>query len=261
MKTRTIEIENSNGEGLHALLEMPDDGEVQQYAIFAHCFTCNSAFHVVKNISRELTRYGFGVVRFDFTGLGGSEGAFEDTNFTHNIEDLKRVAAHMEEEYSAPALLIGHSLGGAAVVLAGAEMDSVQAIVTIGAPSGPEHVEHLFSGKVEEIQKDGKAQVSIGGRPFVLKKQFIEDLQKHTMTETLESMRKAFLFMHSPQDKIVGIDQAAKLYNAAHHPKSFISLDGADHLLSDEKDSLYAARTIGTWAQRYVDSIQPRGAR
>lgn len=250
MKTQTIEIAKSDGH-LFARLELPANGKVRHFAIFAHCFTCNSNLSVVRYISQTLTTHGFGVVRFDFTGLGRSHGDFADTNFSGNIEDLLIVADYLEKNHQAPALLVGHSLGGAAVLAAAAQMDSVQAVATIGAPAEVGHVTHLFANGLDEIETTGEAQVSIGGRPFKIKKQFIDDLQSKDLLDTVKGLRIPFLIMHSPQDEIVGIDNAAKLYHAAFHPKSFISLDGADHLLSAKEDAVYVANMIGTWAGKY----------
>jgi putative redox protein len=251
MKQR-IEIPNSNGEILHATLELPANKQVAQYAIFAHCFTCSSQLSIVRTISGELTQYGFGVLRFDFTGLGGSEGDFADTNFSHNVSDLLAVNAYMVAHYAAPTLLIGHSLGGAAVLMAAADMPHVRALVTIGAPAHAQHVSHLLGDAVAEIHQTGEAEVAIGGRPFKVKKHFIDDLEQHDISDLLPALRVPLLILHSPQDRIVGIENAAEIYRLAHHPKSFISLDGADHLLTNKADSLYVARTIATWAQRYL---------
>lgn len=252
MKNQKIEIKNSNGEILHANLELPANKNVLQYAIFAHCFTCSSGLGIVKHISRELTNFGFGVLRFDFTGLGNSDGDFEDTNFTHNLSDLKKVNQYLIDNFDAPTLLIGHSLGGQAALIAASELENIKAVVTIGAPSDPQHVSHLLSNGLEKIKTEGQAKVSIGGRPFVIKKQFIDDLNNYNAENVIQNLRKPLLIMHSPQDTIVGIDNAAKIYKNAHHPKSFVSLDGADHLLTNKKDSIYVAKTIGTWAERYL---------
>jgi putative redox protein len=252
MSTEKLVIKNSNGEQLHATLELPANNKPVQFAIFAHCFTCSSNLGVVRSISRELTNYGFGVLRFDFTGLGGSEGDFADTNFSHNLKDLEIVNDYLLENYSAPSLLVGHSLGGAAVLMAASQLDNIKAVVTIGAPSDPEHVKHLLAHGMDEMKQKGEARVSIGGRSFRIKKQFLDDLEEHSLQQSLKKLRKPILILHSPQDKIVDINNAAEIYQSAHHPKSFVSLDGADHLLSDKKDSLYAARTIGTWAERYL---------
>lgn len=254
MKTKNIEIAKSNG-SLFARLEVPANGKVRHYAIFAHCFTCNSNLSVVRYISRTLTNHGFGVVRFDFTGLGRSSGEFADSNFSGNVEDLITVANYLEKEYQAPAMLIGHSLGGAAVLAAAAHLDSVKAMVTIGAPAEVDHVTHLFADGLDEIEETGSAEVNIGGRPFRIKKQFVEDLRSRNLLETINGLKVPYLIMHSPQDTTVGIENAAKLYHAAFHPKSFISLDGADHLLTNKVDAVYVADMIGTWAGKYFPEL------
>lgn len=243
---------NSNGEELAARLETPKTGSVKAYAIFAHCFTCSKNLNAVRNISRALIQAGFGVLRFDFTGLGDSEGDFKNTNFSTNINDLNSAANFLEKNYQSPQLLIGHSLGGAAVLFAANQIPSVEAIVTIGAPFGPDHVTHMFHGKMNEIQQTGKAQISIGGRPFEVKKQFIDDISSKNAAANLSQLKKALLIFHSPQDRIVEVDNASKIYVAANHPKSFVSLDGADHLLSDKEDSQYVGQVISSWASRYL---------
>lgn len=251
-----ISIPNSNGETLHANLDLPANKKVLQYAIFAHCFTCSSQLSIVRNISNELTRHGFGVLRFDFTGLGHSEGDFADTNFSHNLEDLISVNNYLVANHEAPTLLIGHSLGGAAVLMAAQQLGNVKAVATIGAPSSAKHVAQLFGDKKEDILENGQAKLSIGGRPFEMKKQFLDDLEQHSSEDVLPKLRIPILILHSPQDTVVGIDNAAQIYKLARHPKSFISLDGADHLLSKKEDSLYAARSIATWADRYLNTGQ-----
>lgn len=249
---KQIAIPNSNGETLYATLELPANKKVKQYAIFAHCFTCSSQLAIVRNISNELTQYGFGVLRFDFTGLGLSEGNFADTNFSHNLVDLITVNDYLTEHYQAPTLLIGHSLGGAAVLATAGKLPNVKAVATIGAPADAVHVSHLLGNK-EELLTKGETDVSIGGRPFKIKKHFLEDLEKQDANDIIPKLRIPLLILHSPQDTVVGIENAAKIYQLAHHPKSFISLDGADHLLSKKADSLYAARSIATWADRYLN--------
>lgn len=254
MKTK-ITIPNSNGETLHATLELPPNKKVKQYAIFAHCFTCSSQLSIVRTISNELTLYGFGVLRFDFTGLGMSEGEFADTNFSHNLQDLITVNDYLAAHYQAPTLLIGHSLGGVAVLISAGKLDNIKAVATIGAPADAVHVSHLLGNK-EDILKKGEANISIGGRPFKIKKHFLEDLENHDTKKIIPNLRIPLLILHSPQDTTVGIENAAKIYQLAHHPKSFISLDGADHLLSKKADSLYAARSIATWADRYLNTSE-----
>lgn len=253
MKTNKIEFTNNEGITLKARLELPADRKPSSFALFAHCFTCNKNLSAIRNISRALTSAGFGLLRFDFTGLGESEGDFADTNFSSNIQDLQSAADYLEKNYAAPSLLIGHSLGGAAVLYAAAEMDSVKAVATIGAPADPKHVTHLITHGLDEITTKGYAEVSIGGRPFTIKKQFIDDLQAVDMSTVLKKLRKAVLIAHSPQDNIVGIGNAGEIFKAARHPKSFVSLDGADHLLSKAEDSNYIGGVIANWAKRYIN--------
>ena len=253
MKISKITFKNDEGQTLTARLELPADRRPGGFALFAHCFTCNKNLSAVRNISRALTSSGFGVLRFDFTGLGESEGAFTDTNFSSNIQDIKAAANFLEKEFMAPSLLIGHSLGGTGVLYAAAEMNAVGAVATIGAPADPKHVKNLISSGIEEINQKGYAEVSIGGRPFTIKKQFIDDLEAVNLSSVLRKMKKALLIAHSPQDNIVGIDNAANIFKEARHPKSFVSLDGADHLLSKTEDSTYIGNVIANWARRYID--------
>ncbi len=252
-----LNFQNKTGQTLFARLELPLDRHPIAFALFAHCFTCNKNLAAVRNISRALTQNGFGVMRFDFTGLGESEGDFSKTNFSSNVQDLIAASEALSENYEAPKLLIGHSLGGAAVIFAGAQIPSVEAIATIGAPASPDHVQHLFEDSLEEIQKNQFAKVNIGGRPFTIEKQFVDDLISNKMADVIKRLRKAIAIFHAPQDKIVGIENAAKLYKDAMHPKSFISLDGADHLLSNKEDSIYAGDVIANWAKRYLSIKSP----
>ncbi len=264
MKTK-IAIPNSNGEALRATLELPANKKVKQYVIFAHCFTCSSQLSIVRTISNELTQYGFGVLRFDFTGLGMSDGKFADTNFSHNLKDLITVNDYLTAHYQAPTLLVGHSLGGVAVLVSASKLSNIKAVATIGAPADALHVRQLLGNK-KEIIENGEASISIGGRPFKIKKHFLEDLENHDTKSIISNLRIPLLILHSPQDTVVDIENAAKIYKLAHHPKSFISLDGADHLLSQKADSLYAARSIATWADRYLNvnekekQLQPENA-
>ncbi len=257
MSLQKVTFQNKEGETLVGRLEMPVDQNPHNFAIFAHCFTCNKNLLAVKNISKSLTANGFAVLRFDFTGLGDSEGDFSDTNFSGNVSDLVSAAAFLKEEYMAPTLMIGHSLGGAAAIFAAAEISSIQAIATIGTPSSPRHVQHLFKDNLSEIEKKGKATVNLSGRDFTIKKQFLDDLESKSLAVVAKEMRKPLLLLHSPQDDTVGIKNAEEIYVAAHHPKSFVSLDGADHLLMDKKDSAYAGKIISGWAQRYVTTPSP----
>ncbi|HDZ06844.1 hypothetical protein LCGC14_0050300 [marine sediment metagenome] len=248
-----VSFTNSQGKQLAARLELPNNQAAHSYAIFAHCFTCNKNFSAVRNISRALVNKGIAVLRFDFTGLGESEGDFEETNFSSNVTDLIDAANFLEANYKAPSLLIGHSLGGAAVIFAASELESVLAVATVGAPSSPAHVQHLFKSNVAEINATGKAKVNIGGRDFTIKKDFIDDIESKPMQDILKNMRKPFLVIHSPQDTIVGIENAQELYHYAHHPKSFVSIDKADHLLMNNEDSTYVGNVIAGWAERYLD--------
>ena len=253
MNLQKIIFENKEGQTLVGKLELPVNQHPHNFAIFAHCFTCNKNLAAIRNIGKALTSNGFGVLRFDFTGLGESEGDFGDTNFSGNIEDLIAAADYLKDNYSAPTLFIGHSLGGAAAIYASAQVNSIKAVATIGAPSSPKHVQHLLHSSVDEIKKNGKAIVNLSGRDFTIKKQFLDDLEGKTLSETVNNLRKPILIMHSPQDNTVGIKNAEEIYKAAHHPKSFISLDGADHLLMNKKDSIYAGEVISGWAKRYLD--------
>lgn len=254
MQSTKLNIQNAKGFQLQAYLELPANQKPNNYAIFAHCFTCNSTLKPVKNISRALTAHGFGVVRFDFTGLGKSEGEFADSYFSANVEDLLAVNDYMKEHYEAPSLLVGHSLGGAAVIVAASKLDNVKAVATIGAPATTEHVKQHFSHHVEEIAQKGDVEVNIGGRPFKINQEFVDDFDKTDLPEITKKLRKPILIMHAPFDKVVGIDNAHKLYKSAHHPKSFISLNDADHLLLDPKDSGYVGNMIGAWVQGYFDA-------
>jgi uncharacterized OsmC-like protein/alpha/beta superfamily hydrolase len=256
LNLQKITFENKEGKTLVGRLEMPADRHPHNFAVFAHCFTCNKNLLAVKNISRALTANGFAVLRFDFTGLGESEGDFEDTNFSGNVSDLVAAASFLEETYKAPTLLVGHSLGGAAVLFAAAEIATIKAVATIGAPSNLIHVQHLFKSTVAEINTSGKAVVNLSGRDFTIKKQFLDDLETKSLVTVMKNMRKPVLILHSPQDDTVGIKNAEELYVAAHHPKSFVSLDGADHLLMRKQDSLYAGQLIAAWSQRYVNSSE-----
>ncbi|OAV44214.1 alpha/beta fold hydrolase [Lewinella sp. 4G2] len=258
MKSSRITFPNGRGQELSARIEQPVNREPFAWAVFAHCFTCSSSLAAVRNISRALNQAGFGVLRFDFTGLGSSEGAFVDTNFTTNISDLLAAAEWLGEHYLSPALLVGHSLGGAAVLCAAHRLNSVKAVATIGAPFTPAHVSDHFKEELATIVTEGSATVDIGGRPFRIAKQFLEDLEAHRVEEKIKELDAALLFLHSPQDRTVPIEEAAKLYQAAHHPKSFVSLDGADHLLSEEADAHYAGNVIAGWSARYI--IAPAAA-
>lgn len=251
MKSKKIKFKNLLGHELAAKIEFPDD-EIRGYALFAHCFTCNKNLTAVRNIGKALTNNGIAVLRFDFTGLGESEGDFEHTNFSSNVDDLIAAANFLETNYSSPDILVGHSLGGAAVVFAASQIESVKAVATIGAPSSPKHVSHLFKSGMDVINETGEAVLMIGGREFKIKKQFLEDINEKNMEVTLKKLDKALLVLHSPQDMTVGIENAAQIYQSAWHPKSFISLDGADHLLTNKLDSEYVGTMVANWSTRYL---------
>ncbi|MFL0353861.1 bifunctional alpha/beta hydrolase/OsmC family protein [Xanthomarina sp. GH4-25] len=253
MKSTKLNIQNNKGHKLQAYLELPANQKPNYYAVFAHCFTCSSTLSAVKNISRALTNHGFGVVRFDFTGLGRSEGEFAESYFSANVADLIAVSNYLENNYQAPSLLIGHSLGGAAVIVAASKLDNIKAIATIGAPATVDHVTHLFSHGIDEVKEKGEVEINIGGRPFKINQEFVEDFGKTNLPEITKNLRKPLLIMHAPFDTVVGIENAHKLYHNAHHPKSFVSLDQADHLLSKGRDSKYAGNMIGAWVQRYFE--------
>ena len=253
MKNRKLNIENKKGVKLQAYLELPVNQKPDYYAVFAHCFTCSSSLNAVRNISRALTNYGFGVVRFDFTGLGRSEGKFADSHFSANVNDLLAVSSYLEDNFKAPSLLVGHSLGGAAVLVAASKLSHVKAVATIGAPATVSHVKHLFSHGINELKEGELTEINIGGRPFNINPEFVEDFDKTDLPSIVKQLRKSLLILHSPIDTIVGIKNAEQIYHNAHHPKSFITLDNADHLLSNPNDSNYAGRVIGTWVQRYFD--------
>ena len=253
MNIHKVSFTNKDKEQLAGRLELPLDQKPHNFVIFAHCFTCTKNLTAVKNVGRALANAGFGVLRFDFTGLGESEGDFENTNFSGNVDDLIEAANFLEENYQAPTLIIGHSLGGAAAIFAASKLESIKAVAVINSPSDPSHVMHLLKDSEQEITKNGKARVNLGGVDFTIKKQFLDDLENNTLKDVVSDLRKALLILHSPQDNTVGIKNAEKIYIAAHHPKSFVSLDGVDHLLSKKEDSMYVGEVIAGWASRYVE--------
>lgn len=253
MSTQKVSFKNAQGLELSANVDLPDHIKAHNYALFAHCFTCSKNLTAVRNISRALNNAGIAVLRFDFTGLGDSDGDFSDTSFSSNVSDLVMAAEFMNNEFGAPSLMIGHSLGGAAVIFAVAEIPSVKAVVTIGAPSSPSHVERLLKDGLDDILKEGKSVVNIGGRPFQLSSDFVHDIRSKNMAAVLKTLSKPLLVLHSPQDTTVGIKNAEEIYHYARHPKSYVSLDGADHLLSKKVDSQYVGQVISGWVQRYID--------
>lgn len=241
------------GEPLAARLEMPT-GPVVATALFAHCFTCGKDSVAAARISRALAEHGVAVLRFDFTGLGKSGGDFANTDFSSNVDDLVCAADHLRDTLRAPSVLIGHSLGGAAVLAAARLVPEVRAVATIGAPADTAHVEHLFGPARAEIEARGEAEVVLAGRRFRIRKEFLQDIRRQDQLERIADLRRALLVMHAPRDELVGVENARMIYDAARHPKSFISLDGADHLLTDRKDAAYVAQVLSAWASRYLDA-------
>jgi putative redox protein len=258
MHSEPFDFDNAQGERLSGRLDRPD-GAASAFALFAHCFTCDKTAKAAVRISRALAEKGVGVLRFDFTGLGDSEGEFAAGGFSSNVEDLVSAARHMDERGFAPSLLIGHSLGGAAVLAAAADIASAKAVATIGAPADPAHVLGLLGeAGVKAIEANGKAEISIGGRPFTLDRRFVDDVRMHTLVERIPHLGRALLILHSPVDQIVGIENASAIFLAARHSKSFVSLDKADHLLTRGQDADYAAEVIAAWAGRYVGMAADR---
>jgi putative redox protein len=242
---------NGRGQELDARLELPVGPKVA-HAIFAHCFTCSKDIVAAGRISRALGAEGIAVLRFDFTGIGNSEGDFANTDFSSNVEDLVAAADHLRRHHGAPELLVGHSLGGAAVVAVASRIPEVRAVATIGAPSDPAHLGEILGEQIEEIEARGEAKVELAGRRITITREFLRDIEAQSLERALREYRGGLMIFHSPRDEIVDIDHARRLFTAAHHPKSFVSLDDADHLLTDRADALYVARTIAAWASRYV---------
>lgn len=251
-----LEFPGSQGNALAARLDMPE-GKVQAYALFAHCFSCSKDVFAATRVSRSLTEAGIAVLRFDFTGLGHSEGDFSNTNFSSNIDDLVSAADFLRKNHKAPSILIGHSLGGTAVLAATHHIPETRAVVTIAAPADPQHVKELLHDDIDTIEQQGYAEVNLGGRPFTIQKQFLTDVAAQPQAERIRTLGAALLVMHSPVDRIVGVDNARKIFDLARHPKSFVALDGANHLLSRREDSQFAADIISAWAARYAFAEQP----
>jgi uncharacterized OsmC-like protein/alpha-beta hydrolase superfamily lysophospholipase len=253
MTRERFDFPNSSGQRLAALLDLPA-GEPTAYALFAHCFTCGKDNLAAGRIAEALVAKGIAVLRFDFTGLGASEGEFGNAEFSSNVADLVAAAAHLRRTRKAPALLIGHSLGGAAVLAAASEVPEARAVVTIEAPSDPVHVVGLFGDRVAEIRAQGEAEVLLAGRPFRIRRDFLDDVAEQRLGERIGHLKRALLVFHAPGDTLVGIDNATRIFTAAKHPKSFISLDGADHLLSRKSDATYVGTVIAAWAERYLEA-------
>jgi uncharacterized OsmC-like protein/pimeloyl-ACP methyl ester carboxylesterase len=241
---------------LAARLDMPV-GQIRATAIFAHCFTCSKDIPAAQRIAQRLAAMGIAVLRFDFTGLGHSSGEFANTDFTSNVDDLIKAADYLRENHTAPALLIGHSLGGAAVLKAAGQIPSIKAVVTIGAPADPGHVVHNFGSSLDEIAANGSATVNLAGRPFTITQDFVSDVSKANLLPAIANLKRALLVLHSPTDQTVGIENAAQIFEAAKHPKSFVTLDNADHLITGKRDAEYAAEVIAAWSTRYLDIQQP----
>lgn len=252
MRTERFQFSGIDGQQLAATLDLPD-GPPVAYALFAHCFTCGMNVLAAKRIATALAAQSIAVLRFDFTGIGASEGEFANSTFSSNVADLVRAADHLRETKMAPAILIGHSLGGAAVLAAAGHVPEAKAVVTIAAPSDPVHVTHMFKDRIEDIRRDGDVEVQLAGRPFRIKREFLDDVAEQNLTAQIGKLRKALLILHSPTDNTVGIDNATHIFVAAKHPKSFISLTGADHLLNQKRDAEYVAHVVAAWVERYLD--------
>ena len=259
MQFKKLFFQGASGDKLAARLDLPAGGTPLAYAIFAHCFTCTKNIKAAGNISLALTQEGIAVFRFDFTGLGESGGDFANTNFSSNVEDLLAAAEYLKTHFSPPSILIGHSLGGAAVLQAASGIPSAVAVATIGSPSDPGHLTRHLAAAKEKIEREGEAEVMLAGRKFKIKKQFIDDLEQTHMQTAIRKLNRALLIFHSPVDEVVSVDNAAKIFQAARHPKSFISLDRADHLLSVQRDSLYVGSMVAAWARRYLEISREPG--
>lgn len=255
-QTEKIRFAGYDGDELDARLELPL-GEPRAYALFAHCFSCTKSSLAATHIARHLTAHGIAVLRFDFTGLGQSEGDFANTNFSSNVQDVIAAANWLKAEKGACDLLIGHSLGGAAIIVAAGELPEVKAVVTLGAPADADHVLHTIASDLETIEQAGKAEVTIADNTFTIKRQFVEDVREASVRAAAAKLHRPLLIMHSPLDEVVGIDNATELFIAARHPKSFVSLDHADHLLSSRADAEFAADTLAAWASRYIETRNP----
>lgn len=253
MPSKSIEFPGAFGDSLSAKLDWPDEGELRSWVLFAHGFSIGKDLKPIRTISKALVQDGYGMMRFDFTGLGQSEGNFSDTNFSSNCEDLRNAASYLREHHSAPNVMIGHSFGGTAALKVADEIPECKAVATIGSPCDTTHIIHQFADKIEEIEEEGEAKVLLGGRPFVIKEQFLDDIGNHDIAQEIATLGRALMIFHSPQDRVVGISNAAHIYTKARHPKSFVSLDDADHLLlKNPADAEYVAHVLAAWAHRYI---------
>jgi len=260
MPSTRVDFPGSQGSALAARLDTPDGGAPRAWAVFAHCFTCSKDTKAAAYIARALAGFGYGVLRFDFTGLGGSGGDFANTHFSSNVEDLVAAADWLRAAHGEPALLLGHSLGGAAVLAAAHRVPDCRAVATLGAPFDPQHVSRQFGDELIEINERGEARVTLAGRPFTIRREFLEDLASQSQQDRVHELRRPLMVLHSPQDSTVDITHARRIYDAALHPKSFVSLDGADHLLTREPDARFAAGVIAAWAARYLPEGAPAPA-
>lgn len=253
MPTEKVTFKGAFSDTLSAKIDYPDDGNIKSWVLFAHGFSIGKDLKPIRTISRALVEDGYGMLRFDFTGLGESEGNFSDTNFSSNCEDLRQAAKFLRDNQRAPCILIGHSFGGTAALKVADEIPEVKAVATIGSPCDTTHIVHQFADQLEEIEEEGEAKVLLGGRPFIIKEQFLEDIENHDIAKEISNLERGLLIFHSPQDKVVGIQNAAHIYSQARHPKSFVSLDGADHLLlKNPADAEYVAHVLAAWAHRYI---------
>jgi len=258
MRGEKLSFAGHSGEPLAGRFDRPE-GQIKAVALFAHCFTCGKDIAAARRIAGRLAALGVGVLRFDFTGLGHSGGEFANTGFSSNVSDLIAAAQHLESMNLAPQLLIGHSLGGAAVLAAAGSIPSVEAVAVIGAPADPAHVLHNFGADLATIRATGSAEVTLAGRPFTIRREFLEDVESHSLMDMVSDMRRALLILHAPRDMVVGIENAGRIFASAKHPKSFVSLDDADHLLTRAEDADYAAGVIAAWAGRYLHLGEARG--
>ncbi len=253
MATEKIWFEGAFGDRLSAKLDWPGEGDVRAWVLFAHGFSIGKDLKPIRTVSKTLVETGFGMMRFDFTGLGQSAGDFSDTNFSSNVKDILGAAEYLRAHRQAPAVLIGHSFGGTAALMAALDIPECKAVATIGSPCDTKHIVHQFAGQLEEIEEEGEAQVLLAGRPFVIKEQFLEDVANQDMGKAISTLGRALMVFHSPGDRVVGIENASHIYSEARHPKSFVSLDGADHLLlKNPRDAEFAARVLAAWSRRYI---------
>ena len=252
MRFERITFSNTRGKMLAGRIDFPLKGEPLAYALYAHCFTCNKNLRAIGRITQTLAHHGIATLRFDFTGLGDSEGDFSETNFSSSVSDFLLAARYLEENFGAPEVLIGHSLGGAVVLAAGSAIDSVRAVVTVAAPATPRHIERHIADDLATIEAEGKAEVTVAGRPFTIRQQLLDDIRSVRLEQAIATLGRPLLVIHSPIDNVVTVDNAAEILSHARHPKSFISLDGADHLISVDEDARYVAEVIASWANRYT---------